>query len=668
MAGGLPPNQFLKERPVTPKPPSIAAKPPRADLPAVPGASALITAMITIVVVAALYFGREIFVPLAIATLLSFALAPVVRWLRRLRLPRLPAVLAVVILAFLVIFAFGWVVTWQIADLAGRLPLYQQNIEAKIDALRETPPGGRLVERVSEMFRDIGRKIEEESEQGTADAPAGAGVAEPDEAPEPTVVVIDEPDLTPMQIVRTIVGPLVGPLVTAGIVIVFVIFMLLKREDLRDRLIRLAGARDLPRTTQALDDAAQRVGHYLLMQLVVNVTYGIPIGMGLWLIGVPNPILWGMLAIVLRFVPYIGPIIAAAFPLALAIAVDPSWTTLLWTAALFIVIEIISNNAIEPWVYGVSTGLSPVAIIAAAIFWTWLWGPIGLLLSTPLTVCLVVLGRHVPQLAFLDILLGSDPVLTPTETLYQRLLGGDPDEATMRAEELLREQSLASYYDDVAIPALALAERDRVRGALDEEGLARTAESALLLIDNLAEYEESPPAAEKEMPEESEAAEPTDETTPPIVASAKPAVLCAGARGLLDEVAVAMLGQLLERQGIAVRTLSPASLHGSRLREVDLDGISVVVLSYVNTDSLAHARFLVRRLRRRLPDAKFIVGFWTLTPEDIARRDPVAATGADRVAAALSDAVNDVQAEFAPRAEDEDQALPTLAVAAGAER
>jgi predicted PurR-regulated permease PerM len=660
---------------VTPSPPSTAAESVRPDRSGPTGTEALLTGMVTIVVVAGLYFGRQILVPLAIATLLSFALVAPVRWLRRLHLPRLPAVLAVVTLAFLVIFAFGWIVTWQITDLASRLPRYQQNIEAKIDAFQESPPGGRLTERLSEMLRDIGRKIEENGEETTVEMPAGTGIADPEEAPQPAVVVIDEPDLTPMQMVQTIVGPLIGPLATAGIVIVFVIFMLLKREDLRDRLIRLAGARDLPRTTQALDDAAQRVGHYLLMQLVVNVTYGIPIGVGLWLIGVPNPILWGMLAFVLRFVPYIGPIIAAAFPLALAVAVDPTWTTLLWTAALFIVIEIVSNNAIEPWVYGVSTGLSPVAIIAAAIFWTWLWGPIGLLLSTPLTVCLVVLGRHVPQLAFLDILLGSDPVLTPTETLYQRLLGGDPDEATMRAEELLREQSLASYYDDVAIPALALAERDRVRGALDEEGVARTTESALLLVDNLAEFEESLPAGEESTSEEEEAGEelqapdPPDQTAPPIATPAEPPVLCVGARGPLDEVAIAMLGQLLERQGIAVRTLSPASLHAARLREIDLDGISVVVLSYVNADSLAHARFLIRRLRRRLPHAKFIVGFWTLTPEDMARRDPAAATGADRVAAALSDAVNDVRDELARHVkEEEKEAPPALALAAGRKR
>ena len=290
---------------------------------------------------------------------------------------------------------------------------------------------------------------------------------------------------------QTIVGPLIEPLATTGIVIVFVVFMLLQREDLRDRFIRLVGTSDLHRTTQALGDAAGRVGRYLLMQLVVNVAYGIPIGVGLWLIGVPNPLLWGMLAIVLRFVPFIGPVIAAAFPLALSIAVDPGWTMLLWTAALFIVLELISGNIVEPWLYGASTGLSSIAILAAAVFWTWLWGPVGLLLSTPLTVCLVVLGRHVPQFGFLNVLLGSEPVLEPAESLYQRLLAGDPDEATERAEEYLKSHSILVYYEDVAIPALSMFEHDRARGVLTDERRALVSAAALTLVDNLSEHEDT---------------------------------------------------------------------------------------------------------------------------------------------------------------------------------
>ena len=309
--------------------------------------------------------------------------------------------------------------------------------------------------------------------------------------PDPIPVQIRQPDPAPLQMLQTIVGPLIQPLATTGIVIVLVVFMLLKREDLRDRFIRLFGTGDLHRTTQALGDAAERVGRYLLMQLVVNVAYGIPIGIGLWLIGVPNPLLWGMLSIVLRFVPFIGPIIAAAFPLALSIAVDPGWTMLLWTAALFIVLELISGNIVEPWLYGASTGLSSIAILAAAIFWTWLWGPVGLLLSTPLTVCLVVLGRHVQQFGFLNVLLGSEPVLEPAESLYQRLLAGDPDEASERAEEYLKTHSVLTYFEDVAIPALSMFEHDRARGVLTDERRALVAAGALTLVDNLSEHEDA---------------------------------------------------------------------------------------------------------------------------------------------------------------------------------
>jgi len=650
---------------VTPRSETSPPGPHRPELPAPAGPSAVLTTIIIVVVVASLYFGRDIFVPVALSILLSFALAPPVRWLHRMHVPRLPSVLIVVTLAFAFILAFCAVVAWQVADLAQRLPAYQQNIETKIDNFLETPPGGGMFGRASKMIEDIGRKIEEETEDAAA-AEAAAEPGVPDEEPKPVPVVVSQPDPTSTQILRTIVGPLINPLATAGIVIVFVIFMLLKREDLRDRLIRLLGPRDLSRTTEALDDAARRVGHYLLMQLTVNATYGIPVGIGLWLIGVPNPILWGMLATVLRFVPYIGPIIAAFFPLALAVAVDPSWTTFLWAGALFVVIELISNNAIEPWLYGASTGLSPVAIIAAAIFWTWLWGPIGLLLSTPLTVCLVVLGQHIPQLAFLDVLLGSEPVLSPAETLYQRLLVGDPDEATERAYEFLHERSLEEFYDEVGIAALALAETDRARGALDEERRARLAEAALVMLEDLAEHEDVAPVAVTDETLEGSAAEAAHVAAPANLAGKGP-VLCIGGRGDLDEAAAAMLGQLLERRGIEVRLLPAVSLQGNRLKELDLSGVPVIVLSYMNADSLAHARFTVRRLRRRNPDAATIVGFWTFKPEDMARRDPIAATGATRVATSVRDAVKDVIEELSPEESQPAKPVP-LTLVAGAER
>lgn len=596
--------------------------------------SGLLTLAVAVIVVGGLYFGRDIFVPLALAVLLSFALAPCVRWLRRWRVPNTAAVLLSVTLAFIAILAMAWIVTWQVMDLGDELPAYQRNIEAKIEALRESPPGGRLLERATRMFRDIAEKVDQEAQDATATDTAPGADGEPKQKPVP--VTVREPSPTSLQLLESVVGPVLSPLATAGIVIVFVVFMLLKREDLRDRLIRLAGSRDLPRTTRALDDAAARLGRYLLMQLVVNTLYGIPIGIGLWVIGVPNPVLWGMLCTLLRFVPYVGPIIASFFPLMLAIAVDPGWTMLLWTGALFIAVELATNNLLEPWLYGSSTGLAPLAIIAAAVFWTWLWGPAGLLLSTPLTVCLVVLGRHVPQLAFFDVLLGSEPVLAPAERLYQRLLSGNAYEATERAEEFLRTHSLVQLFDEVVTPALELAEVDRARGVLDEERRGRVADGALVLVDNLAEWEGDVWRSADSDDDESEAAAETEAPPePPDLSERHPLVISAGARGNLDEAAAAMLGQLLERQGAEVRLLPLDSLRSVALREAEIRDADVVALSYMNADSLAHARFLVRRLRRLLPHATIVVGLWTLPPEDIERRDPLAATGADQVATTI---------------------------------
>ena len=273
----------------------------------------------------------------------------------------------------------------------------------------------------------------------------------------------------------------------AGLVIVFVVMILLEREDLRDRLLRLAGRRDLHRTTVAMDDAASRISRYLLRQLVVNVCCGLPIGFGLALIGIPNAALWGIFAALLRFLPYLGIVIAACFPVALAVAVDPGWMLLVWVILLFVGIELVVANLLEPWVYAASTGLSSVALIAAATFWTWLWGPIGLLLSTPLTVCLVVLGRHVPQLEFLDVMLGNEPVLAPDETFYQRLLANDPEEAAEQAEEFLKERSLAEFFDEVAIPALLRAQVDSDDGTLSPERRLMIKEGIRAMLEDLSD-------------------------------------------------------------------------------------------------------------------------------------------------------------------------------------
>jgi predicted PurR-regulated permease PerM len=609
------------------------------DEPAADSASMAGTLAIGIVVIAALYFAREIFVPLALAILLSFALGPLVLLLRRCHLGRVLSVIASVTLAFLLIFGLGALIGAQLAGLAEDLPRYESNISEKIHTLRGTAAESGLVGRASGMLKDLSDEITKTapSSQGKTPLPG----ASRGQQPPPIPVEIHQPDPTALQIIQTIIGPLLQPLGTTGIVVIFVVFFLMQREDLRDRFIRLAGARDLQRTTEALDDAGRRLSRYLLVQTALNACFGLLIGIGLWFIGTPNPALWGILAMLLRFVPYIGPVIAALFPAALAIAVDPGWSMLLWTVALFAVIEPITGQIVEPLVYGHSTGLSAVAVVVAAAFWTWLWGPVGLLLSTPLTLCLVVLGRHVERLEFLHIVLGDQAALTPDENFYQRMLADDPDEAALQAEAYLKEKPLVDYYDDVAIRGLALAQLDVNRGVLDHERRVQIKEAVAGVIDDLTDHADPPPAAKTV----EEPAVPSASTVPAAILDAFPTewqgqpVLCIAGRGSLDEAAAAMLAQLLERQQIGARLVASAAVSVANMFRLDVTGIQVACLSYLEPGGFTHARYLVRRLRRKLPRARIIVGFWTLTAEDVERRDALRETGGDLVVTSLREAV-----------------------------
>jgi predicted PurR-regulated permease PerM len=576
-----------------------------------------------VVVVGALYLGRDILIPLALAILLSFMLAPVAIRLRRLGLGRIPAVIAIVLLLLVALLGLGAIVGNQMVHLADNLPRYEWNLRSKIRDLAIAIPSGGIVERTSEMLRDLGQELEE------ATAPEEKVTSGPEaEAPEPVPVQVQEPPPPPLQTLRELGGPLIAPIATAGLVVVFVIFMLLQREDLRDRVIRLLGARDVARATEAMNDAAKRISRYLLMQLVINVLYGIPVGVGLFLLGVPNPVLWGMLATVLRFVPYVGPVIAALFPIALSFAVAPGWTLPLLTIALFVTLELFSNNVLEPWLYGSSTGLSPVAVLVAAVFWTTLWGPAGLLLSTPLTVCLVVLGRHVPQLGFFHVLLGDEPALPPEVKFYQRLLAHDPEEATELAEEYLEDESLDKLYDTVILPALALAEQDRLRASLDRETVHDIAQDTVGVVEELAE--------EEPVPDEAAAAE-------------GGTVLCIGARNALDEAAAAMLAHLLQREGRRVRSVAHEAVAGRNLVRLERDGVALICLSYVNPAATQHAHRLTRRLRQHFgSEVRIMVGLWTSPPAADASEEPLRAIGADLLATSLGQALRQIAESAAP--------------------
>src|SRR6516162_286859 len=584
--------------------------------------------MVTILTIPAtvgiLYFGREVLIPIILAVLLSFLLEPVVRWTRRLRVGRLGAVILTVSIAFFAILGFGAVVVEEVSSLAAELPSYQYNLETKVRSLPELLPGNSVFRRAGNMLRDLRDELAKFEKQPS---PAEAGNRQNDTstqtAPKPIPVQLTEPEPGPLQIVETIVGPLLQPLATSGLVIVFVIMILLDREDLRDRLLRLAGRGDLHKTTEAMDDAAQRIGRYLRSQLIVNACCGLPISIGLTLIGIPNAALWGIMTLVLRFIPYLGIAIAASFPLALAIAVAPGWSLLIWTTLLFVVIELVVSNIVEPRVYGDSTGVSSVALIAAATFWTWLWGPIGLLLSTPLTVCFVVLGRHVPQLEFLDVMLGNEPVLSPAESLYQRMLARDPEEATQQAEEFAKENSLAAFFDEVAIPALGRAQVDSDRGALPQERRRDVTEGFRIMLESLADMAE----------EDSDQSE----------LSRKVAIICVAGRNELDEAAARCLAHLLDaRRGMGgVMVLSADTLASDSLSFPPLRSAALVCLSLISTGSPVRARYLVRRVRRRAPRAAVIVGFWGSSTE-LPAKEVALATTADFVTFSLCDALETI--------------------------
>jgi predicted PurR-regulated permease PerM len=612
--------------------------------------SAVAMAILASIIVMVLYYGREIIIPIALAVLLSFVLAPLVRLVQRLRIPRSLAVVSVVVIAFAFIFAMGSLLATQLAQLAGDLPRYQSTISEKIQSFRETTAGRGTLERASSMLKDLSKELDKPKEAanslGTIAAPKAA-------QPKPVPVEVLQPDPGALESLQTLISPLLHPLATTGIIVIFVIFILLQREDLRNRLIRLAGSDDLQRTTAALDDAASRLSRLFLIQLLVNGGFGIIIGMGLWLIGVPSAILWGILAAVLRFVPYIGAVIAAAFPLALAVAVDPTWTMLLWTIALFVVVEPVVGHVLEPMVYGHSTGLSPVAVVASATFWTALWGPIGLVLATPLTVCLVVLGRHVERLEFLDVMFGDRPALSPPEIFYQRMLAGDPTEASAKAEEFLKERSLGSYYDEVALRGLQLAQADAERGALAPDRLTKIRDAVQEFANNISEQDERP--SPKVNPttdvEATSAIEGVAEDAPyeslrvlrkedlPSEWQGDHPVLCLAGRNPIDEAAAIMLAQLTNAHGLSARVEAAGALSTANIFRLETAGVAIACLVYMDASSPAHMRYSVRRLRRKLPNATIILGCWMKDIDPAALETLREGAKADLAAATLGGAL-----------------------------
>jgi len=576
-------------------------------------------------ITAALYFGREVLIPLALALLISFILTPLVQFLQqRIRLGRVPAVLIVVALVFGGVGSVAWTMGRQLVDLAETLPKYEQNIRAKAVSLRV---GGSSALGAAEKYVE---HLQEELGMGNPGAPASpppriAGRrAVPAASPVPVTVV--EPRATPITVLGAALSPLLGPLGTAGLVLIFVIFMLIRREDMRDRLLRLSGEGRLNLTTQALDEAAQRVSRYLLMQSLVNGGTGIAVGLGLLAIGVPNALLWGLFAGILRFIPYAGPWIAATLPVLISLAVFPGWLQPLLALGLFLLIELISNNVVEPLLYGAGTGISAIGIVVAAVFWTWLWGPVGLLLATPLTVCLVVLGRYVPQFHFLSVLLGDEPPLPLEAQVYHRLLALDPTEAAAVLEASVKDKTVAEHYDEVLIPALILAERDRHRGELTTE---REDFVDTTIRDWIEELGGRP--AEDGGP------------GPEIAGNASDRVVCVPANARADELAGQMFGQLIARGGTATVVLKHDLPLSEVLRRLAELGAEQVFISALAPFAYTQAREVCRELRNHFPGLRIVVALWDLRAEAERFRQRLAAAGADEVVATLADAVKAVR-------------------------
>jgi predicted PurR-regulated permease PerM len=581
---------------------------PTRGISSIPG-SALTTILVVVATVGALYFGREVLVPIALALLLSFVLAPLVRRLQSWHFPRIAAVSIVGIFAFSTIFGLGAFMVSQVSQLANDLPRYQSTLTDKIQSLQGAVAGTGPLERASDVLKDLKKEIDRSGSVPPAEPPL-SGQVQPS---RPIPVEVRQPDPGALQVLAALIEPLIHPLTTTGIVVIFVIFILLQQNDLRNRLVRLAGAKDLHRTTAALDDAGQRLSRLFLTQLALNAAFGFVIGTALWLIGVPSAPLWGMLAMIMRFVPYIGALISAIFPLVLAAAVGPGWTMVLMTAALFLIAETVVGQAIEPMIYGHSTGLSPVAVIAAATFWTWLWGPIGLILATPLTMCLVVLGRHVDQLKFLEVMFGDEPPLTPAELIYQRMLARDPVEAADQARVFLKEKPLAAYYDEILLEGLRLAQADAQRGLLDEDRMNRIRDAVAEIVDDLATHtdvtklkigpaEEHSPLAQLEKAE----ARAEEKTLPERWRNGKP-VLCIPGPSLLDEAVATMVAHLVEQRGVGARAEKIDALSMSRICNWETKGVELICLCYVELATPAQIRYAIRRIRRRIPEVSILV-------------------------------------------------------------
>jgi predicted PurR-regulated permease PerM len=575
------------------------------------------SALALLICAAILYLARDVLIPFALAILLAFLLAPAVRRLERWKLGRVLSTVIVVALGFSLIGAVAYVAGSQAVSLAANLPEYRANVSAKIREIRK--PGVGKIAQAQEAIKDLEKQA--------------------DPSPQKPMRVTETPESPYAQLIEFIT-PFAKPVGMALAVIVFTILMLLHRESMREKLIGLIGPRRINVTTQALDEASDRVSRYLFMQLVMNACFGIPFGVALYFIGIPNAALWGLLATLLRFIPYAGVWIAVSMPVVLAFAISDGWSQVGWVLGVFFALELVLVNLVEPLVYGRSAGLSPIAIILAALFWTLLWGPVGLLLATPLTVCVAVMGRYIPELGYLNVILGVESVLSAEARFYQRLVAMDGEEAEDIAEGYANEKGLLALYDEVVIPALALAEQDRHRHALEEQRERFIFDTTRRLVEYLEDRRAEP-------------------KTKNILPRAGPPLCIVGARDEADHVAALVLARMLEPPEFNPQVIGHPLLSAETIEQIAEKACRVVCISAVPPHAAAQAGHLCKRLKSRLPELKVVVALWTAEdPQKLETR--LRDAGADEVVTRLPQAIAKLRElqQYPPQAAPQKQGPP----------
>lgn len=585
--------------------------------------SRLLTIVVAVVVIAVLYLARVVVLPLALAILFAFLVSPAVRLLEKIRVPRILAILSVILIIFAFVCAIGWAVSAQLVQIAAQLPAYRANITAKIAEVHNTNSGS--LSRAETEVERLGREL------GLSSSSNERGETKPVGSPGRPVSV-KEVQSSNSNTLGALHGVLRGVL-EALLVVVFTFFMLLQREDLRNRLIRLTGPGELSSKTQAMDEASGRISRYFILLLTVNATYGLVIFIALHFIGLPHAWLFGALTVLLRFIPYIGAPISALLPIALALAAFPGWEQALIVLGIFLCVEIVTANYIEPRLYGKHTGLSPLAILVAAVFWTLIWGPIGLILSVPLTVCVAVIGGHVPSLKFLNLLVGDQPVLQPPAHYYQRLLAGDDHEAGQIFEGYLKEKSIEELYDSVLVPALGMAERDRHANQLDNATAVFISQTTKELVEEWGLQRDAPPALEGT----SETAPSSVEKTAGMPSSAK--ILCMPVRDDADEIIAIMLAQLLERAGHRAEAVALGGLD-RMIAEVSKEKPDAVYLSALPPYAQSHTRGLYRSLRGQYPHLMIVIDLWNYPGDPLKAAQTISGGEQEKICTTLAEAVS----------------------------